>query len=128
MRAPQHEIPTHLNVEDKLLFGLTMRQFLYVLVGSSTAYSLWDQTLLLPQPLHVGVPGACLLVAAALALLRPLGRPLEEWLLAGALFVASPRCATWNIPEPDVADWRPPTSAWQELAPDLVWATEETPE
>src|SRR5262245_43345956 len=128
MRASQHEIPTHLNVEDKLLFGLTMRQFLYLLVGSSAAYSLWDQTLLLPQLLHVGLPGACLLTAAALALLQPLGGPLEAWWLAGALFTATARRATWCVPEPDVADWRPPTSAWQELAPDLVWADEEAPE
>ena len=38
MRNRQHEIPTHLNVEDKLVFGLTMRQFLYIIVGCSVAY------------------------------------------------------------------------------------------
>ena len=37
MRNHQHEIPTHLNVEDKLLLGLTMRQFLYLIVGCSVA-------------------------------------------------------------------------------------------
>ena len=34
-----HEVPTHLNVEDKVLLGLSVRQFLYVLVGSSVAFA-----------------------------------------------------------------------------------------
>ena len=43
MPSMHHEVPTHLNVEDKLLLGLTARQFLYLLVGSSASYALWGQ-------------------------------------------------------------------------------------
>jgi hypothetical protein len=125
MRNHQHEIPTHLNVEDKLLFGLTMRQFLYVLVGGSIAYALWDQAADLPASLHVALPVLSLLVALALALVRPFGRALEEWLLAGALYVATPRCSSWRLPEPDPANWRPARAAWQDLAPSPVWADGE---
>jgi len=35
MPITHHEVPTHLDVEDKVLYGLTVRQFLYLLVGSS---------------------------------------------------------------------------------------------
>ena len=62
MRRRQHEIPTHLNVEDKLLFGLTARQFLYVLVGLSVSYALWNQLSEAPLALRATVVGAILLV------------------------------------------------------------------
>ena len=125
MRSHQHEIPTHLNVEDKLLFGLTMRQFLYVLVGSSIAYGLWDQTVELPSTLHVAIPALTLVLALVIALLRPFGRPLEEWLLAGALYLTTPRRSSWRAPEPDPAHWRPASGAWQDLAPSPIWAEGE---
>jgi len=125
MRATRHEIPTHLNVEDKLLLGLTMRQFLYVLVGSSVAYNLWQQTVDLPSPLHVTIPAICALAALAMALLRPFGRPLEEWLFAAGLYIGRPRKSSWRIGEPDPANWRPTNVGWQELAPDLVWIDPE---
>ncbi|HEY3058964.1 MAG TPA: PrgI family protein [Chloroflexota bacterium] len=125
MTTRQHEIPTHLNVEDKVLFGLTMRQFLYILVGCSTAYGLWEQALDAPSAVRVAISGLCLVLAVALALLCPFGRPLEEWLLAGLLYFAAPRSSCWRQRDPDPTDWRPASGAWQELAPNLVWADEE---
>jgi hypothetical protein len=124
-RARQHEIPTHLNVQDKLLLGLTMRQFLYLLVGCSIAYSVWEQMAVAPSPVRIGLSTLCLLIAAALALVQPFGRPLEEWLLAGLVYASRPRTSTWQPIEPIVEDWRPATAGWQELAPDLVWAEDE---
>lgn len=125
MPGRQHEIPTHLDVEDKLLFGLTMRQFLYVLAGSSIAYGLWEQTVGALLLVRLAIAGVCLSVAVGLALLHPLGRPLEEWLLAGLLFASSPRSSSWRPREPDPADWRPASAAWHELAPNLMWANAE---
>jgi PrgI family protein len=121
MSRPHHEIPTHLDVEDKLLFGLTARQFLYLVVGCSLAYGAWQQPLLAPG-LRLGVAAACGLVAVAVALLRPLGRPLEEWIVAGLFYAVSPRQAAWRPREPRPSDWRLPGVGWQELTPDLTWA------
>jgi hypothetical protein len=120
-----HEVPTHLNVEDKVLFGLTVRQFLYMLVGSSATYSLWDQTAQLPDPLRVALASLCVSLTLAFALLRPAERPLEEWLAAALIYVASPRHATWQPGEPDLTDWRPTGGGWQELTPSLSWAAED---
>ena len=122
MPTRQHEIPTHLDVEDKLLFGLTARQFLYVLMGASTAYALWEQLVTAPAALRIGVPIVCMLVAVAMALLRPFGRPLEEWLVASLIYSGRPRRATWGTREPALSDWRPASAAWHELAPNAVWA------
>jgi hypothetical protein len=38
-----YEVPTHLNVEDTLLLGLTPRQLVRLAAFTSLAYGLWDQ-------------------------------------------------------------------------------------
>jgi hypothetical protein len=126
MPAPfRHEVPTHLNVEDKVLFGLTVRQFLYLLVGSSAGYALWEQSAAVSDIVRVIGVGLCAASTLAFALLRPADRALEEWLAAALVFLALPRRSTWQPLEPDPADWRPANGAWQELAPSLVWAEED---
>jgi hypothetical protein len=117
-----HEVPTHLNVEDKVLFGLTVRQFLYMLVGSSVTYTLWEQSDAFADAARIALCSVCVIVTLAFALLRPAGRPLEEWLAAALVFVASPRRSTWQPVEPEAPDWRPAAGGWQELAPSLSWA------
>jgi hypothetical protein len=128
MTTTRHEVPTHLDVEDKVLFGLTVRQFLYLLVGSSASYGLWDQAAVVGDGLRLAGTGACAAVTLAFALLRPAGRALEEWLVAALVFAASPRRATWQPVEPLAADWRPAGAGWQELTPSLVWAEDEVGE
>ena len=125
MTSVHHEVPTHLNVEDKVLFGLTVRQFLYVLVGSSASYALWQQTLQLGDGPRTLLVGTCVVLTLAFALVRPAGRALEEWLVAALMFAASPRRATWQSPEPVSADWRPAGGTWQELSPSLAWVEDE---
>jgi hypothetical protein len=39
-----YELPTHLDVQDTLLFGLTARQLVRLAVGASVAYAIWNQT------------------------------------------------------------------------------------
>jgi hypothetical protein len=125
MTIRHHEVPTHLNVEDKVLFGLTARQFLYILVGSSASYALWDQALGLGDPLRVASVAVCLATTLAFALVRPADRPLEAWLVAALVYAGAPRQATWQPAEPDPADWRPEGAGWQELAPSLAWAADD---
>lgn len=117
-----HEVPTHLNVEDKVLFGLTVRQFLYMLVGSSVTYTLWEQSVGLAAAARIVIAAACVVITLAFALLRPAERPLEEWLAAALVYAASARRSTWQPIEPQPADWRPSAGGWQDLAPSLSWA------
>jgi hypothetical protein len=125
MTITHHEVPTHLDVEDKVLFGLTVRQFLYLLVGSSASYALWDQAAAMGDGLRVAGVSLCVGTTLAFALVRPAGRALEEWLVAGLVFAASPRRATWQPVEPVSTDWRPAGGGWQELTPSLAWADDE---
>jgi PrgI family protein len=125
MPSRHHEVPTHLMVEDKVLFGLTVRQFLYVLVGSSAGYAVWDQALAFGEALRAMTVAVCLGTTLAFALVRPADRALEEWLVAALLYVASPRTATWRPREPEPSDWRPAAAGWQELTPSLAWAKDD---
>jgi hypothetical protein len=125
MTTRHHEVPTHLNVEDRVLFGLTARQFLYMLVGSSASYALWDQTLPLGEGLRVASVAMSLATTLAFALVRPADRALEEWLVAALVYAATPRQATWQPAEPRPADWRPEGAGWQELSPSLAWAADD---
>lgn len=122
MRHHQHhEVPTHLNVEDKVMFGLSVRQFLYLLVGSSVCYSMWDQAAAVGDAVRLVLEALGVALTLAFALLRPAGRPLEEWLAAGLMFIIVPRRTVWSPLEPQPADWRPPGVSWQELAPSPAW-------
>lgn len=104
----RHEIPTHLEVEDKILGTLTVRQLLFLAVGLSLSYGLWGllhqlavspgHHLPLAMPLVAqialaAIPALCTLV---LALAQPGGRPLEEWLLAIARYASQPKVCIWR--------------------------------
>jgi hypothetical protein len=130
-----YELPTHLQVEDVLIAGLTARQLLRLSVGASLAYGLWDQAAALPQEprlLVVAIPG---LGGVLLALCQPGGRPLDQWLLAGLLFILLPRRLVWrpgaalrSQPSRDQTGWaelelRP---EWLETEPDRRLETSRT--
>src|SRR2546423_9283486 len=112
-----HEVPTHLNVEDKIVLGLSVRQFLYMLVGSSASYTLWQQATATGDVVRVSLVALSLAATLAFALLRPGGRPLEEWLAAFLVFAAAPRQAVWRPGGPGPADRRLQGASWQGLAP-----------
>lgn len=103
----RQEIPTHLEVEDRILFGLTLRQGVVVLVGLSVGYSLYVQMENLPWPaagagvhpplaLRVLVALLPALLALVLAAFQPAGRPLEEWLFALARYAMLPKHCVWR--------------------------------
>lgn len=107
----RHEIPTHLEVEDKLLFGLTLRQAVVALVGVALGFLVYSQLHRLPWewPALGGAPRGHLplwtqimcgalpvLLALAVALFCPAGRPLEDWLFALARYAAQPKRCVWR--------------------------------
>ena len=121
MPDTSHEIPTHLQVEDKPLLGLSARQLAYLLAGASAAYALWQQGAGLPPGPRAALAAACLLVAATVALLRPLGRGLDEWAVVVLRAAAVPRRSRWRPREPAPPDREPCGAAWAEFAPHPGW-------
>ena len=107
-----YELPTHLEVRDQLIAGLTAQQLVRLAIGATLAYGAWDQLPVLPEEVRLVLVGVLGVVALAAALLQPAGRPLDQWALVALQFAASPHRLAWQ------PGWssHPPTSS----APD--WA------
>jgi hypothetical protein len=90
-----HEIPTHLDVEDRLLGPLTTRDALYLLVGASAAYGIWTTTSL-PTWARSTLAGITSLGALLCALVKIQGRPLDAWLGAGLVYLGLAKRTAWR--------------------------------
>lgn len=91
-----HEVPTHLGVEDRALFGLTVHQLLYLASGATCAYGLWHEWTFLPVVVRLALAVACACLALALVFVRPGGRGLGAWALPGLRYIAAPRASVWR--------------------------------
>ena len=117
-RSRRHEIPTHLNVEDRAFFGLSVRQVLYLVTGLAGAYGIWQQWSLLPGGARLAAATAVLLLAAAFALVRPQRRGLEEWVFVAAHYASVPKASTWRREPLGLAVHDEATAGgWATLAP-----------
>ena len=124
-----YEVPTHLNVEDTLLLGLTPRQLVRLAAFTSLAYGLWDQVTVIPPVPRVLAAGLLALIGALVALVQPGGRPLDQWAFAGLAYGLAPRCFTWRRPDPEAAAWRlVDGTGWVDLSSALGWGEAETAE
>lgn len=121
MSNKRHEIPTHLNVEDKAFYGLSVRQVMYLSVGVSGAYSLWNGWPDLPVAIRLAIVVGCVLVALILAFMRPYGRGLEEWALIGLRYLALPKAGVWRARELDRRSDRRGGERWEAITLDLAW-------
>ena len=98
----RQEIPTHLEVEDRILFGLTLRQGVILLLGMTIGYFLFAQSgqviagMQIPLSLRISFGLLPVLVTLALALIQPAGRPLEDWLFAIARYLTLPKQCVWR--------------------------------
>jgi hypothetical protein len=92
-RADMHDVPTHLEVSDKLVFGLTAGQTLFCAAGIFVGYSLWRRLQLLGLPLVGSLPLAALasLVLISLSLIRPEERSLDQWSLVLLRYLLQPK-------------------------------------
>ena len=120
----RHEIPTHLGVEDRAFYGLTMRQVMYLTAGLSGGYSRWNQWPGLQLLIRATLAAVCVLLALTFALVRPHGRSLDEWLFVVLHHAALPKTSVWRPREPDDASWQPVDGSWEELTPQIAWREE----
>jgi hypothetical protein len=117
----RHEIPTHLNVEDKAFAGLTMRQLMTAAIGLALAYGAASEPPW-PMPLRLVAAGLVLAAVALVALWRPAGRPLEDWGFVLLRFWALPRVAVWCPREPAPGP-QEPEHRYEVALPEAAWAS-----
>jgi len=116
----RHEIPTHLNVEDKAFAGLTMRQLMTAAVGLGLAYGAVSEPPV-PLPLRLIAAGLVLAAVALVALWRPAGRPLEDWAFVLLRYWSIPRIAVWRPREvPVEVDGTSP--GYEVVVPEPTWS------
>jgi hypothetical protein len=122
----RHEIPTHLNVEDKAIAGLTMRQLMTVAIGLGLAYGASNQ-LPLPMPAPAVLGGLIMAAIAIVALWRPGGRPMEDWAFVLLRYLAVPRIAVWRVRRIGPSRRRK-DQTYEVVLPDGAWADATTEE
>jgi len=97
-----HKVPTHMSLPDKVVFGLTARQLLLLLIGCSLGYNLWVHlgvfvAFALPgQVLRIGLALVPAGIAVALAFIAVADRPLEVWLLVLVRYWQRPQVYLWR--------------------------------
>ena len=116
-----YELPTHLQVEDQLIAGLTARQLVRLLVGASLAYGAWDQATWLAQDIRLLVALLIAAISALFALVEPSHRPLDQWLLAALVFMLLPRRLAWQPGVVVVHARSRQQAAWAELELEPAW-------
>jgi hypothetical protein len=126
MIRQRHEIPTHLNVEDRAFYGFTIRQVMYLTVGGAGAYALWNQWPALPLVIRGALIVPIVILALIFALVRPAGRSLDEWVFVALHHAAVPKVSIWRPGEPDLAVWTTLASEWEELKPQLAWTEDRS--
>jgi hypothetical protein len=126
MTRTRHEIPTHLAVEDRLVLGLSARRAMYLVAATAGGYSAWTEAAAAPPELRLGLAVLCLLAGAALALVRPGRRGLDEWLFVVLHHLATPKRCAWRPREPDPAGWRPRAPAFAARTPRVAWTEERS--
>jgi hypothetical protein len=89
-------IPLDVDLEDRLLYGLTPARLGYLVVALLSSFALWSS----PWSLLAVRASVALLVVGVGAVVswgRWRGRPADEWLVDIALFVARTRRVSWNL-------------------------------
>lgn len=98
--ALEHEVPTHLEVEDKSFFGLTMSQFVTLFIGLAVAAILYNYGLFwLPGIARLAVSGVIALLVVLSVYIRPGGMAVSEWLLEHAQFHFGVHLAIFGVQE-----------------------------
>lgn len=92
----RHEVPTHLNIEDKAFAGLTMRQLMVAVVGLALAYSAMSEAPL-PLAVRLAAGATVLLMTAAVSFWQPAGRSLEDWAFVLLRYISIPRVVVWRV-------------------------------
>ena len=121
-----YELPTHLQVEDQLIAGLTARQLLRLVIGASLAYGVWDQVPWLPDEVRLGITMVLVAISVLFALVQPGGRGLDQWLMVGLLFVVVPRRLVWHPGAALLPQAVREPSSWAELELQPEWVEAES--
>jgi hypothetical protein len=129
-RLSRHQIPTHLNVPDKILsfwgIGITVRQLLILLLGWSGVANAWLRLNWLSAyggaavTLHIAVTVVPAVIALIVAFKQIAGRSIEVWLLVLLRYWGQPRVCVWRSVRGERAEQAAREKARRDAAPERV--------
>lgn len=90
-------VPLDVDMEDRLLFGLTPTRLVYLVVALLAAFSTWSGRWA-PSPVRTICATALLIAGAGAAWGRWRGRPVDAWVTDVALFVSAAYRLRWKPP------------------------------
>lgn len=90
-------VPLDVDLEDKLLYGLTPTRLAYLVIALLAGFSLWSSNWA-PAPARLGAAIAIVGVGAGAAWGRWRGRPVDGWLVDIVTFLLSTLRVRWGFP------------------------------
>lgn len=121
MDLNRHEIPTHLNVEDRAFYGLSVRQVMILTGGFSLGYGLWNQWGDVLPEVRLALAVTCAIAAVTIALVHPGGRGCEEWAIVLLRYLTIPRHSIWQPIDRGTTTEHAADDHWVDLAPCPRW-------
>lgn len=90
-------VPLDVDLEDKLLYGLTPTRLVYLVIGLLAAFSLWSGRWA-PGAIRAAAAAAVALAASGAAWGSWRGRPVDAWVTDMAAFIAATFRLRWRRP------------------------------
>jgi TM2 domain-containing membrane protein YozV len=110
----QFQVPQYIEVEDKLVGPLSLKQFVYLAGAGGFAYILWKKL-----PIFIALPliGAIAWFALMLAFYprEKFGKPFVEIVQSGFKYFMRTRLYTWKKLPPKITDNRQPATDNQQV-------------
>ncbi len=97
MQRVSARVPLDVDLEDKLLYGLTPTRLAYLVIGLLAAFSIWS-THWAPVPVRAGCAIALAVIAAAAAWGRWRGRPADGWITDLVIYCTAAYRVRWTAP------------------------------
>jgi hypothetical protein len=105
--------PLDVDLEDKLVYGLTPLRLAYLVVALLAAFSIWS-SLWAPVPIRVAAAVLVAVIGAAAAWGRWRGRATDQWVTDFAVFVYANYRIRWTLRLGKVRRRRPKTTVASE--------------
>ncbi len=89
-------VPLDVDLEDKLLYGLTPMRLAYIVLAVLAGLALWSSTWA-PVPVRVAAAVSCIGMGATVSWGRWMGRAADVWIVDILLFTARTHRLVWNL-------------------------------
>ena len=95
LRHVAARVPLDVDLEDRLLYGLTPTRLAYLVVALVSGFTLWSSPWA-PTPIRAGAALLTIGIGAVASWGRWMGRSADLWLVDFILFSARSHQVTWN--------------------------------